>query len=65
MDFVVDCSSFCFVDLFHSWMSEDTVNMWGYPVLEFFVARVVQAVTAIFVSSVTVVQAPTAQAAII
>ena len=31
--FVVDCSLFCFVDLFHRWLSEDTVNMWGYPVL--------------------------------
>ena len=33
--FVVDCSLFCFVDLFHSysWMSEDTVNMRGCPVL--------------------------------
>ena len=29
----VDCSLFCFVDLFHSWMSEDIVNMWRYPVL--------------------------------
>ena len=27
---------FCFVDLFHSWMSEDIVNMWGYPALYFF-----------------------------
>ena len=33
--FVVDCSSFCFVGLFHSWMSDDTVNMWRYPVLSF------------------------------
>ena len=32
--FVVDCSLFSFIDLFHSWMSEDTVNMWGYPVLK-------------------------------
>ena len=31
--FVPDCSLFCFVDLFHSWMSEDTVNMWGFLVL--------------------------------
>ena len=31
--FVVDCSLFCFVDLFHSWMSKDTVNMWSYPAL--------------------------------
>ena len=23
---VVDCSLFCFVDIFHSWLSEDTVN---------------------------------------
>ena len=31
--FVVVCSLFCFVDLFHTWMSEDIVDMWGYPVL--------------------------------
>ena len=31
--FVADCSLSCFVDLFHSWMSKDIVNMWGYPVL--------------------------------
>ena len=31
--FVVDCSLFSFIDLFRCWMSEDTVNMWGYPVL--------------------------------
>ena len=31
--FVVDCSLFYFVGLFHIWMSEDIVNMWGYPVL--------------------------------
>ena len=32
--FVEDCFFlFCFVDLFHTWMSEDIVNMWGYPVL--------------------------------
>ena len=30
---VVDCSLFCFVGLFHSWMSEGIVNIWGYPVL--------------------------------
>ena len=30
--FVV-CSLFCFVDLFHTWMSENIVNMWGFPVL--------------------------------
>ena len=34
--FVVDCSLFSFIDLFHSWMSEGTVNMWGYPVIYFF-----------------------------
>ena len=27
------CSLFCFVGLFHCWMSEDIVNMWGCPVL--------------------------------
>ena len=32
--FVVASSLFCFVDLFHTWMSEDIVNMWGYPVLQ-------------------------------
>ena len=26
--YVVACSLFCFVDLFHIWMSEDIVNMW-------------------------------------
>ena len=31
--FVVAASFFCFVDLLHTWMSEDIVNMWGYPVL--------------------------------
>ena len=31
--FVVACSLFCFVDLFHTWMSEDIINMWGYLVL--------------------------------
>ena len=32
--FVVACSLFCFLDLFHTWMSEDIVKMWGYPVLK-------------------------------
>ena len=32
--FVVDFSLFCFVDLFDSLISEDSVNMWGYPVLD-------------------------------
>ena len=31
--FVVDCSLFCSVGLFHGWMSEDAVNIWGSPVL--------------------------------
>ena len=31
--FVVVSSLFCFADLFHTWMSEDIVNMWRYPVL--------------------------------
>ena len=31
--FVVACSLFGFVDLFHTWISEDIVNLWGYPVL--------------------------------
>ena len=35
--FVVASSLFCFVDLFHTWMSEDIVNMWGYPVLYIYI----------------------------
>ena len=31
----LDCSLFLFC-WFHSWMSEDVVNIWGYPVLYFF-----------------------------
>ena len=31
--FVVASSLFCFLDLFHTWMSEDIVNMWGFLVL--------------------------------
>ena len=34
--FVVVSSLFCFVDLFHTWMCEDIVNMWGFPVLSFW-----------------------------
>ena len=41
---VVDCSLFCFVDIFHSWLSEDTVNMWGSPVL-FFLPHSVSSTT--------------------
>ena len=37
--FVVACSLFCFVDLFHTGMSENIVNMWDYPVLEIYVRR--------------------------